>query len=91
MSRKPYVVRNTRNREVSIGDLPQAPAVRPHGIVNLLNYHSKTEIEQSENLVTLLQSGWLTMKKDGENKPASSASKVTTIVELDELDDRISS
>lgn len=63
MSRKSWVVTNTTRRNISIGDLMLAPTVEPGKPVNLLNFHSYNQIEQSEDLATLLSMGWLRLVK----------------------------
>lgn len=63
MAREKWNVTNTTSKNLSIGDLKFCPVIEPGKTVDLLRYHSYSEIEQSSSLVTLLNAGWLALNK----------------------------
>lgn len=81
MGREQWVVRNITQRHVNIGDLFRVPTISPGQNRDLLTYHTHGEITQSNNLATLLSTGWLRLTKSD----VPSSVQINRI-EQDELD-----
>lgn len=84
MGRERWVVRNTTQKQINIGDLFNAPTVAPGSRANLLDYHTHSQITQSEDLAALLEMGWLRLIKT--NVPSQVQ---LNRIEQDELDTSI--
>ena len=52
--RETWFIKNVHTRELTISDLDKAPAIRPNETVDMLRYHTKQEIEQSESLAAAI-------------------------------------
>ena len=84
MGRERWTVRNTTQRHINIGDLFRVPTVAPGERSDLLDFHTHTELTQSEDLATLLNLGWLSLVKT--NVPSHDQ---LNRIEKDELDKSI--
>lgn len=81
MGRERWLVQNTTQKHVNIGDLFKVPTVFPGQSLDLLAHHTHSEITQSNDLSTLLSLGWLRLTKS--NVPSSVQ---LNRIEQDELD-----
>ncbi len=61
--RETWFIKNVHTRELTISDLDKAPAIRPNETVDMLRYHTKQEIEQSESLAAAIAANWVTLIK----------------------------
>lgn len=92
VTKESWIVTTTRKNPIAIGDLPFAPAVEKGKQVNLLRYHSYSEIAQSTQLPILLRSGWLALSKrrvKSKNIRRSEAETAVHRIEEDELTDKV--
>lgn len=89
IQRETWVVTNNTSRNIIIGDIKNAPVLKPNRSYNLLKFSTKEEINQSTKLIDLVAGGWVTLNKitDFENKEVETdeASQAVTSVEVDEL------
>jgi hypothetical protein len=87
--REYWHVENTTGSTILIGDLPNVPPIRPGGAYNILRFARKQDINQSQSLIALVESGALILTKgsDFENKviDPDEAAQAVTSVEVDEL------
>ena len=87
-------VRNTSNRTITVSDLPDLPTFAPNQVHDLFRYYSIIEIEQSQNLLTLMNRGTFEMVKqsDSSNRFIKSvtSNKALSNAEEDEVDLSIS-
>jgi hypothetical protein len=86
MAREQWNVRNVTSRQIGIGDLMFVPVIEPGQSVDLLRHHPYDELEQSNDLATLLRMGWLRLTKT-KNPTFDSIDRA----EIDEVDTKDSS
>jgi len=67
MSREQWFLVNLTANPISVGDLPQVPSVPPRQQLDLLTYTTKEEINQSSNLVELINAKWIRLTKKLDN------------------------
>lgn len=63
MPQDTWIVKNTTNRYLSVGDLPKLPALWPGKVINVLNYYDQDAVSNSAALKDMLNRGWLTITK----------------------------
>ena len=61
--RETWFIKNVHTRELAISDLDKAPAIRPNETVDFLRYHTKEQIEQSDDLKSAIDLGYLRLIK----------------------------
>ncbi len=88
--RERWLVRNTRNTNLCIGDLGQVPTIAPGTTVDLLMFTTKARISQSKELKSMMDAGWLRLIKEKDNNKTSiskqRAKAAVLPVEENELD-----
>jgi len=87
-------VRNVSNRVITLSDLPRVPTFAPNQVHDLFRYYSIVDIEQSQNLLTLMNRGTFEMvkQKDSSNRFIKSVTSARALAnaEEDEIDLSIS-
>lgn len=88
IKREEWKVRNKSNSIILIGDLPKVPGIKPNGVIDLLNYHTKETIGQSDRLVSLMSSNILIMiKKAGATNSIISTEDSTNSITSAEINE----
>lgn len=66
--RESWFLKNIHSRDLTISDLDKAPAIAPNGTVDMLLYHTKQEIEQSDSLKDAIDLGYVSLIKRRDNE-----------------------
>jgi len=74
--RESWFATNLTNKILSIGDLPQVPTFKPGQQHDLLRFCSRSKISHSQNLVQLVNMGWLRLVKKKINDVSENVSSV---------------
>ena len=61
--RESWWVTNNTNNVITIGDLPQVPAIQPEKRADILRYYSREKISHSDVLVDLVRDGTISLEK----------------------------
>ena len=88
--RDSWYITNKTGNILAIGDLPLVPTMNPGEKIDLLRYYGKQRIEHSTDLVSMVKSGMLSLKKKNDNTsersvPANDVSNATSLAERDEV------
>ena len=67
INKEMWIVKNITLQNITIGDLPKLPVLKPNKTANLLKYYNKEKIINSNILTHLVQNNKITIEKK-ENK-----------------------
>ena len=94
--RESWYVKNLTKKNITIGDLPSVPAIKPGKKVDILKFYSKEKVGHSKILVKLVKARIVSLNKQkifSDNLPGpvpiSSIDKAITSAEENEIDDTI--
>jgi len=88
-NREKWLVQNVTNKRISIGDLPLVPVFQPGQCLDILQYEDKHRINQSKNLISVIELGYFTLNKKKGNVndiiDAEDAADAVTTAEENEI------
>lgn len=89
--RETWFLKNVHGRELTISDLDKAPAIKPNETVDMLRYHTKQEIEQSESLAAAITANWVTLikRRDNETTVKTTPDDINISIENAEIDESV--
>lgn len=65
--REMWFAKNITKENITIGDLPLLPLIKPNKTVNLLRFYSRDKVADSNVLMFLVQNNKITVEKKEQN------------------------
>jgi len=74
-----FLIKNNLNKTIIISDLPSIPQIKPNELIDLLEYTTRKEINNSEDLSSLLEQDFVTLFSDDEKEDEIDTSSLENI------------